>query len=75
MERKVRTLSAARPNGETLVVHEFQSFIDATTYDSPVRQWLPGLKRLETQNGRAVNFIDESTFELVATGERLKVLG
>lgn len=29
--------------------------------------WLPGLKRLQRLDGGAVNFIDENTFQIIAT--------
>ncbi len=32
---------------------------------------LPGLKELTLTNGDHVNFVDDNTFEIVSTGERL----
>ena len=32
---------------------------------------LPGLKELTLTNGNHVNFVDNNTFEIVSTGERL----
>ncbi len=71
MERKVRTFRAQRPNGEVVLIDEYQEFIDSTSYGSPAREWTPGLKRLEREGGGAVNFINETTFFDVARGEEL----
>jgi hypothetical protein len=73
MERKVRTIGAIGANGRPVLVDEYQEFIDATTSDSTTREWLPGMKRLELRSGGAVNFIDETTLQIVTTGERLTV--
>lgn len=74
MERKVGSFKAQRPNGAVVIIDEYQEFIDATSKDSATREWMPGLKRLELRGtGGAVNFIDEKTFKVVATGEMLTI--
>lgn len=71
MEQKVGSFKAQRPNGEVVIIDEYQEFIDATSLGDATRKYVPGLKRLVLRDGGAVNFIDEKTFQVVATGEQL----
>lgn len=73
MEQLVRKYECRRENGSVVKVSEYQEMIDATSAIDKVRKYLPGLKRLQLEQGGAVNFIDENTFEVVATGEKLTV--
>jgi hypothetical protein len=57
--------------GRTIKVFEYQEMIDATSLSDPHRKYVPGLKRLQLEDGGAVNFIDDNTFEIVATGEKI----
>ena len=74
MEQLVRKYRCSYERGGEIKVLEYQDMIDATTMGDPHRKYVPGLKRLELETGGAVNFIDDDTFEIVATGERLTVL-
>jgi hypothetical protein len=73
MERKVRTIRAQRPTGETVFVDECQELVHDTSLSNPLRQWVPGHKRLELRYVGPVSLVDDRTFEVVATGERLTV--
>ena len=73
MERKVRTIKAMNTRGQVVHVDEYQEFIDTTSHGMSTRQYTPGLKRLELRDGGAVNFVDEQTFQVVATGETLRI--
>jgi hypothetical protein len=72
MERKVRSFKAQRPNGQVVMIDEYQEFIETTSKGNQ-REWLPGLKRLVLQGGGAVNFVDDKTFTVVSTGETLTI--
>lgn len=74
MEKHVRTIRAQRASGGTLTIEEFQSYIDTTSINDTGPQWTPHLKRLQLPSGGAVNFIDDVTFEIVSTGERVTKL-
>lgn len=74
MEKHSRHYNTRNENGVQIKVDEFQEFIDVTSINDTTRRWAPGMKRLELRGGGgAVNMIDETTFEVVATGERLTV--
>jgi hypothetical protein len=52
-------------------VHEFQEFIDAGGKDGA--DWIPGMRFFELGNGSKVNYINETTFEVVQTGMILRL--
>lgn len=54
-------------DGTKLRVITIQHMIDATSMDGP--GVVPGLRELRLEDGRAVNYLDENTFQIVATGE------
>jgi hypothetical protein len=69
----VRTHRTQRPGGGFAVVNEFWEMVD----HSPLRNgidWLPGGRRYALQSGEPVRAVDEITFQLVATGEILRLL-
>jgi hypothetical protein len=74
MERRVGIHKATREDGSIIQVEEYQEFIDVTSFSDSAKRWAPGMKRLELEDGSAVNFIDERTFEIVESGERLALL-
>lgn len=74
MEKHIRTHRVRSEDGSILEVDEYQEFIDVTTISDTAIQWAPGMKRLELSDGGAVNYLDDSTFQIVATGEKLAVL-
>lgn len=69
MEKLVRTIRAQGADGAVVTINEYQEYIDTTSISDTSTQWTPGLKRLQLSNGGAVNFVNETTFEIVATGE------
>lgn len=73
MERQTRRFRAQRENGEIVMIVEYQEFIDTTSLGSKAREWTPGLKRLELEDGGPVNFVDEHTFTIVTTGETVRI--
>lgn len=51
-------------------IDEIQEYVDASTYKGEA--WIEGLKRLETASGGHVNYIDDNTFKIVATGQVIR---
>ena len=64
--------TAKSDSGRTHTIVIYQEWIDASTMDDPGAK-IPGMKRLATSSGEAVNRIDEKTFQIVATGETVRV--
>jgi hypothetical protein len=73
VEQLVRKYLCENDNGAKIKVCEYQEMLDATSLGDPHRKYVPGLKRLQLETGGAANFIDAKTFEVVATGEKLRV--
>jgi hypothetical protein len=69
-EKLVEQFDARKANGQVVRLHAYQDMIDAGTHDDPYAT-LPGMKRFETSQGQAVNFIDDNTFKIVVTDEIL----
>jgi hypothetical protein len=59
--RHTDTFRAKSEDGQVYTVHQYQTFIEAGD------EWLPGLKSLKLSDGRAVNFIEEGTYDIVWT--------
>lgn len=74
MEKHIRTFSVVDGQGNRFELDEYQEFRDVTTKDSAAREYMPGMKRLHLRGRGHVNFIDENTFEVATTGERLTLL-
>jgi hypothetical protein len=55
--------------GQELYVNAFVPMIDTSTLDGPSQ--ITGIGRLVLSDGTPVNMVDEDTFVVVATGERL----
>ena len=66
MERVIATHRMQDDFGNVYAVDEIQEYVDAEDLNGP--NWLEGMKRLELEDGSAVNFVDENTFEIVSTG-------
>jgi len=73
MEQHIGTYVVRDKRGQIHNVDEFQEMVDATSIADARRKYVGGLKRLSL-NGQSVNYISDSEFELVATGERLAVV-
>ena len=73
MEKFVRKYRAQRADGVAVEILEYQEFIDVTSASDKSRQWAPGMRRLELRDGGPVNAIDDKTFEIVGTGERVTI--
>lgn len=52
--------------GDVYTIIEYQTYLDAG------REEIKGLKELQTEDGQAVNMVDNNTFLIVVTGEILK---
>jgi hypothetical protein len=74
MEERIGGYVCKDERGNTVKVYEYQEMIDATAHGDAERKYLPGLKRLQLENGHAVNKIDDATLQVVATGEKLTVV-
>ena len=55
--------------GQELYINAFVPMIDTSTLDGPSQ--IAGIGRLVLSDGTPVNMVDEDTFVVVATGERL----
>jgi hypothetical protein len=74
MEQRVGGFVCKDSNGRTVKVYIYQDMIDTTTMGDTHRKFTAGLKRLELEHGGGpVNFIDDNTLEIVATGEKLTI--
>lgn len=71
-EELIEEFNTHAPDGRTVRLYVYQDIIHAGTFQDP-HATIPGLKRIETEDGDAVNYIDEQTFTLVVTGETLKL--
>lgn len=69
--RKTGTYTVERADGQQLLVDEFES----EEHPGRRRPVASTSRRFLARNGDRANFIDESTLELVKTGERLTVIG
>jgi hypothetical protein len=74
MEREVEInrFKAKSEDGKEYTIIEYQEEHDVTSMPSEYREWLPGLKRLATSDGLAVNYIDSETFKIVSTDEIIR---
>ena len=70
MEVLVRTYRARRPNGAELLIDEYWDFVDTSPLFSGT-SYVPGMKRLAARSGGEVRTLDESTLQLVESGEIL----
>lgn len=59
-------------DGPLVTIVVYQDYTETTDQDSKAREWMAGLRSFELESGGMVNRIDDETFEIVATGERLK---
>jgi hypothetical protein len=69
MEREIERFEAQTENGTVLTVVIFQEFVDATAMGDTAQRWIPGMKRIELDDGSPLNFIDNKTFRLVLTDQ------
>lgn len=70
-EQLIEEFNTRDPQGGVVRLYVYQQIIRAGTFQDP-HATIPGLKRIETEDGDAVNFIDDQTFVRVATGKTLK---
>lgn len=68
MEREIERFHARTDSGKQYTIIAYQNMISVATFDSP-RAEVPGMKRLVTLEGLAVNYIDPKTFKIVVTNE------
>ena len=73
MEILVRTHRARRPGGTEVVIHEYCRMVDHSPRGNGT-DWLPGPKRFAIQTGEPLRRVDESTFQVIATGEIVTTL-
>ena len=73
MELLIRTHQAKRPDGTPILVQEFWTMVDHSALRNGT-DWLPGPKRFALSTGGAVRKIDETTFQIAATGQVLTTL-
>lgn len=62
-ERHIRRFTAVSQEGETFDINESQTFINAGSHSGV--DWLPGMKRMQTSRGEAVNRLDQGKYQVV----------
>ncbi len=70
MEILLETFDAEDASGTVYTLHIYQQMINASSLSSPGRR-IPGRKRIVSSRGEEVSFIDDRTFMLVNSGEKL----
>lgn len=71
MEKLIEQFDTRAASGQVVRLYVYQQIIDAGTFQNP-NATIPGLKRIETEDGDGVNYVDPQTYLRVATGETLK---
>ncbi len=70
MEKVIATHLMRADDGTLYEVDEIQEYVDASSHSG--RAWIESMKRLELGDGRKVNYMDDDTFKIVATGEIIR---
>ena len=70
-EKLVEQFNTRNRAGDLVRLYVYQEFVDAGNFDNP-HATLPGMKRIETEDGDYVNYVDDQTYTVVSTGETLK---
>lgn len=70
-KRLMRTITAQDENGQKYEIYEHQTFIETRELGSDKVSELAGLKELSCNLG-AVNLVNETTFQIVATDTQVK---
>jgi hypothetical protein len=73
-KRLVRTLKALDESGRPETIQVFRDVIETSNMRDGRSEALGGLQEAFTSDGRALNYIDEKTFEVVQSGEKLHVI-
>jgi hypothetical protein len=73
-EEEVSRFKAIDDEGKRYTIIEMQRFIHAKDMDGEEMK-ARGLKRLMLRSGEPVNYIDDSTFEIVRTGKIARKIG
>ena len=73
MEVLIRTHRAARPGGGVILVHEYSQFVDHSLRRTGA-DWVPGPKHFALDSGEPVRMLDEGIFQVVSTGEVLRLI-
>lgn len=71
MERLVGSFRAARSNGLIVVIEVYQELREPTSQSRGLSDLIPGKKRFKLQGGGAVFPIDDATYEVALSGEKL----
>ena len=57
MEREIDRFKAKADDGTVYTVVLIQQYIDASSMSNP-NQWIEGMRRMELDDGTAVNYVD-----------------
>jgi hypothetical protein len=60
-------------SGKSFNVHEFTEFLDVTTISDTEPKWFPGMLIYRLPNGDPVNHVEDDIYEIVRTGEKIKL--
>lgn len=74
-ERRAGQFTAVSDNGQRYSINVYQQFevVHELGKRSPTN--IPTLQRFELDDGSPVNMIDDTTFEIVMTGEKVRKAG
>lgn len=70
VERRVDSFRAQTDTGKFVTIIVWQEFTDITPFGQDDREESPGRMRYITSDGKAVNKIDEKTFEVSGNNEK-----
>ena len=67
MEKVVSRFKVRSETGQEYEVQEIQNFVDASSFDGPAT--IPGRRRFALSGGGALNYVDDQTLKIVASGQ------
>jgi hypothetical protein len=70
--REIQRFKARDQGGQGYEVVIYQEFLEHRSMDSEFSDWIPGLKSIELADGSPINFIDQDSFLIVATGQVIR---
>jgi hypothetical protein len=68
LEKLIDQFEVVTGKGQQVRLYVYQEVTPAGSFGDP-HATIPGLKRIEDEEGNGVNYIDDVTYELVASGE------
>lgn len=72
--RLTQKLKALDESGKPVEIHVYQKVIDTTDMRHGRSEALGRVKDAFTADGRALSYLDEKTFQVIETGEKLRLI-